>query len=793
MFRNNLKIAYRSIWKDRVYSAINIVGLALATAVFLLIIHYVRFEHSYENIHAKADNIYRVTLDLYNGGELVTTDCETYPQLGPTLLKDFPEVKNCARIEHVGNTEVKYDNKGFIIDRVYAADSQYFSIFNIDFTRGDKSRALTNPNETLLSETTAQKIFGTENPMGKVLKVGKHTLTVAGVFKDIPENTHLKFDLLIPFSIETKTDLNIKWSSNNNFTYAELVPGASAEAFNQKLYKLSRERVKDEIMVAGPIKAIHLHSKRAYEPEPPGNANTVKFLLIIAILILVIGAVNYVNLTTARSSERLKEAGIRKILGSTRAGLIRQFFLESLIINLMAFILALALVYALTPVYLQLIGKPLDTNLFNSLSFWIICALLFGLNCLLSGLQPAFMLSAVKPVVVMNRSSGKGGAKGGALRRTLVVGQFAVAVVVIAFTVVIYRQLQFMRQQDKGMNVEQILVINDLEDGKDDSIRVSIHNALRNDLIKVAGMEEVSVTGSLPGVNKSYMNTTNSVSLYGGEKNSYTFSTYAVDAGFVPLMKMKLLAGRNFRQDATVNDHEVLVNEETCRLLGFSSPEKAIGRQITYNIKSTIVGVLKNYDQASMKEAPLPMINYYAPGHSKYIAIKIQTDQPGKMVEAAEKAWLAHYPGRAFDYFFLDQLYNQQYRSDVQFGQIISVFSIFTIFITCLGLLGLTAHNIARRTKEIGIRKVLGASITEIVHLFAKDYVKLVLFAMVIGIPVAIWAQQQWLQDFALRASMPWWIFALAGGATLLIALLTVSLQSVKAALVNPVDSLGNE
>lgn len=791
MFRNNFKIAYRSIWKDRVYSAINILGLALATAIFLLIIHYVRFEYSYENVHAKADNIYRVTLDLYNGGELVTTDCETYPQLGPTLQKDFPEVKNYARIEHVGHTEVKYNNKGFIIDRVYAADSQYFSIFNIDFILGDKSRALTDPNETLLSQTSAQKIFGTENPMGKVLKVGEYTLTVAGVFKDIPENTHLKFDLLIPFSIETKTDLNAKWQSNNNFTYAELVPGASAETFNQKLYKLSRERTKDEIMVAGPIKDIHLYSKRAYEPEPAGNANTVKFLLIIAILILIIGAVNYVNLTTARSSERLKEAGIRKILGSTRTGLIRQFFLESLIINLLAFILALTLVYIFTPFYLQLTGKPLGTQLFNSYSFWITCALLFGLNCLLSGLQPAFMLSSVKPVVVMNRSSGKGGAKGSALRRILVVGQFAVAVVAIAFTFIIYRQLQFMRQQDKGMNVEQILVINDLEDGKNDSIRVSIHNALRNDLLKVPGVENVSVNGSLPGVDKNYMNTTNNVRLSGGEKNSYTFSTYAVDANFVPLMKMKLLAGRNLRDNAT-NVREVLVNEETCRLLGFSSPEKAIGRNITYNIESTIVGVLKNYDQTSKKEAPLPMINYYNPSNSKYIAIKINTHQPGKIIEAAEKAWLTHSPGRAFDYFFLDQLYNQQYKADIQFGKIISIFSILTIFITCLGLLGLTAHNIARRTKEIGIRKVLGASVTEIVQLFAKDYVKLIIIAMVIGVPAAIWAGQKWLQDFALRATMPWWIFALAGMVTLVIALLTVSLQSVKAALVNPVDSLAN-
>ncbi|SIN74310.1 ABC transporter permease [Chitinophaga niabensis] len=793
MLRNHLKIAYRNIWKDRVYSAINITGLALATAIFLLIIHYVRFEHSYEDIHTKADNIYRVTLDIYNGAEYVTTDCETYPVLGPTMLKDMPEVKNYARIEHVGNTEVKSGEKGFIVDKVYAADSQYFSLFNIDLIEGNKSRALTRPDEVMLSENTAKKIFGKTSPVGKVLQVAKFTLTVTGVFKDIPENTHLKFDLLIPFSLVTKTDSTLNnWSSNNNFTYVELVPGASPAALNQKLLALSKQRLKDEILTAGPIKDIHLYSKRTYEPEPPGNAGTVKFLLLIAILILVIGSVNYVNLTTARSSERLKEAGIRKVLGSTRLGLVYQFFLESLLINLAAFILALVLVYVFIPFYLQIVGKPLDAEIFHSPSFWTTCVLLFGLNCLLSGLQPAIMLSAVKPVVIMSRSSNKGGARGSTLRRTLVVGQFAVATVVIAFTLVIYRQLQFMRQQDKGMDIEQILVINDLDDGKSDSARVSLHQAMRNDLLKLPAVKEVSLAGALPGVDPSYMNTTNNVALLGSEKNGYNFSAYAIDSSFIPLLKMTLLAGRNFSNSAA-NANEVLLNEESCRLLGFSSPEKAIGQVITYHGKTTVIGVVKNFNQLSVKEAQLPMINYYIPHHAKYIAVKINTREVDKVIAAAEKTWLTHYPGRAFDYFFLDQLYNRQYKSDVQFGQIISVFSFLTVFITCLGLLGLTAHNIARRTKEIGIRKVLGASAIGIVQLFAKDYVKLVLIAMVIGIPVAIWAEQQWLQDFAARAAMPWWLFALAGGAILLIALITVSLQSVKAALANPADSLASE
>ena len=793
MLRNNLKIAYRNIWKDRVYSIINISGLALATTVFLLIIHYVRFEHSYEDIHAKADNIYRVTLDLYNGSEFVITDCETYPVLGPRMLRDMPEVKNYARVEHIGHTEVKSGDRGFIVDRVFAADSQYFSMVNIDFVKGDKSRALTGPDQALLSETTARKIFGAQDPIGKVLRMHHFSVTVTGIFKDIPENTHLKFDMLLPFSRVTKTAPSLnEWNGNNNYTYVELIPGSSLAAFNHKIYNLSNEHLKLEILTAGPISDIHLYSKRSYEPEPPGNANTVKFLLIIAILILLIGSVNYVNLTTARSSERLKEAGIRKVLGSSRLGLVRQFFLESLIVNFIAFILALALIYVLAPVYLQLVGKPVDLQIFSSASFWITCVSIFVLNCLLSGLQPALMLSSVKPVVVMSRTSGSGGVRGGALRKTLVVGQFAVAIVVLSFIVIIYRQLQYMREQDKGMNISQVLVINELYDGSSDSVRVSKHEALRSELLRLSGVKGVTATAALPGVDVSDINTTNNVRRLGAEKNGYNFYTYAVDAHFLPIMEIKLAAGRNFRADGR-NDRELLINEEAARLLGFASPEKAVGQAITYAGNATVVGVVKNYNQLSSKEALIPMIHYFKPDNAQYIAVKLSSaDAPG-VIAAAEKIWSATYPGRAFDYFFLDQMYDQQYKADQQFGRIIGVFTVFSIFITCLGLLGLTAHNIARRTKEIGIRKVLGASVTEIVRLFAKDYVKLVFIAMVIGVPVAVWAQQQWLQDFAQRASMPWWIFGLAGAVTMLIALFTVSLQSVKAALVNPVNSLGAE
>ncbi|MCK7555586.1 ABC transporter permease [Chitinophaga sedimenti] len=791
MFYNQIKIACRNLWKDKSYSFLNIGGLALAVTVFLFIIHYVRLEHSYEDIHTKKDHLYRITVDLYNGAEFVVTDCETYPVLGPRILRDFPEVKNYARVQHVGNTEVKVGETGYIVDRVFAADSQYFSLFNVDFVRGEKSSVLRGPNEAVISASTAERLFGQKDPLGQVITIARAPMTITGVFKDIPENTHLKFDMLLPFQFITQTDPGLdKWNSNNNYTYVELADGASLAGFNNKLRDLSKEKLRNEIMTAGPISDIHLHSTRSYEPEPPGNINTVNFLFVIAVLILLIGAINYINLTTARASERWKEAGIRKVMGATRATLIRQFLLESVIVNLAAFLTALLLVALLTPVYLQLVNKPMNMQVLGAPGFWWLCSILFTVNCLLSGLQPAFMMATVQPVAVLTRSTSRGGVKGGALRRVLVVGQFTVAVVVISFIMVIYRQLHFMRAQDKGVNLEQVLVVKDLDNGDNDSARYNRHLAMRESLLALPAVKDVARSLSLPGAQMDDMNTTSNVHRQGAPENGYNFYAYAVDAHFVPLMGIRLIAGHNFYETGG-SDHDVMLNEEALRILGFESAEKAIGQKISYPGVGNVVGIMKNFAQRSVKDAALPMILVNQSRYARYIAVKLQTDKASETIAAVEKIWHEHQPGRAFNYFFLDQQYDRQYKADQQFGTIVSVFTIFSVVITCLGLLGLTAHSIARRTREIGIRKVLGASAGGIVGLFAKDYVKLATVAMFIGIPLAIWLQHQWLQDFALRATMPWWIYSLAGSSIVLVALITVGLQSVKAALVNPIKSLG--
>lgn len=790
MQNHYLKIAWRNLWKDRFYSLINISGLALAAAAFLLIINYAKFEHSYEDTYKKADNIYRVTLDLYKDGAYVVTDCETYPPLGPELKKQMPEVKDFVRMQSLDLCEISTPPSTAIrTDRAYAADPSVFSIFNYEFVRGDPEKALKGSMEAILTETTAQKLFGNTDPVGKPLTIKGKTVTVTGIIKDIPPNTHLKLDMLVSFSYLQAIgfDLNT-WNGNNNYTYLEMAPHTDLAAFNRKLKAFGLARLKDKIFTAEPIRQIHLHSKKTFEPEANGDARTVQFLLITAFLILLIGTVNYVNLTTARSAERLKEASIKKILGASRFTLIRQFFTESIIINVLAFLLSLLIIQLALPYYADLTGMPVRNHIFSSAYFWKSCTLLFVLNCLLSGLYPSFALSSAKAVSALNRSF-TNALKGGALRKTLVIGQFTIACIVLVTSIIVQRQLHFMRSKDLGMNLEGILAVRGADLGQD-----SISNILKNELLQLPGVKKVSLAGAMPGLPLNNLSTTSGVTIVGQQQmSSYNYYVYPVDADFVPTMNMKMAAGNNFIAGIP-NKNKVIINEEAARKLGFRSPEDAVGRKISfYGEQMEVTGVLKNYHQRSLKESLLPVIHYFNEGNPSLFIMKVDTRQISSVIAAAEKKWKAYFNVHPFEYTFADDQFNQQYLSDTRFGEIVTIFSLFTIFITCLGLLGLTSYSVARRTKEIGIRKVLGASAAGIIHLLTKDFIHLVIAAVVIATPIAWLAVQQWLQGFAYRIAVPWWAFIITGLLMATVAALTVGLQSLKTALRNPVKSLGRE
>lgn len=798
MLLNYLKIAWRNLNKNRFYTLINVLGLALATAAFLLIIHYVRFEYSYENFYTHADDIYRVTIDRYKGAEFVVTDCETHYPLGPMMKKDMPEVKDYARLQSMGEfQEIRQGNKVIRINQLYAADPSIFSIFNYRFIDGDPATALSSPFQVVLTESSARKLFGRTDVKGRTLQTQNKVFTISGIIHDLPENTHLKINVLFSYS-SLPTTINAvldSWQGNNTYTYVQLMPHSNLITLNEKLKKLSREKIKENIFTAQPIKDIHLFSHKTFEPETNGDIKTVRFLLVTALLILLIGSVNYINLTTARSSERVRETGMRKALGSSRGMLVGQFMIETVMINLLAMGCALVLINLFLPLYYNLAGRFADTGFFTDPLLWAMIAGLFVLNCLLSGIYPAVVLSGVQPVSVTKRTF-TGTVKGVIFRKALVTGQFTAALVVLSASLIVYRQLAYLRSQSIGLHTEQVLEVIGTYN-EQDSILQKEAVAFKNRLLQLPQVQQVAVSTAIPGIELNMLSTTTGISQYGSNTGQgYNFYMYGIDAGFIPAMGIKMAAGRNFIAGST-NGGDAVINKEAARLLGFSSPEAAIGGKLSMAFSrekkySTIVGVTEDYHQQSLKDAMRPMIHWYQESGLFY-SIKVKTADMPATVAQIRRVWEQQHPGYPFEYRFLDDLYNQQYKGDQQFGKIVEIFSFFTLFITCLGILGLTAFSITKRTKEIGIRKVLGASAAHITGLLSKDFIYLILIATVISTPLTWVVMNHWLDNFAYRTTISGWIFCASGLLTLLIALITISFQTIRAALANPVQSLKSE
>ncbi|MCC6287434.1 MAG: ABC transporter permease [Chitinophagaceae bacterium] len=791
-------MAWKNLWRDKFYAGINLFGLSIATAVFLLIINYVYFERSYENIHSNAKNICRVTLDLFKGSEYVTTDCETYPPLGPVLKEKMPEVVDYVRMQNLGTIELTDGNKAFIAEKNYAADPALFTVFSYSLLYGDKRTVLSKPGDMVVTETVAKKIFGKTNVLGKTLKMRGEPFIVTGIAKDVPENTHLKFDFLISFNTLQKWgwDLN-SWGGNNNYLYVQMMPGYNLSAFNQKLKEFSKERLQHEVVTAEPIKGIHLYSHKTFEPETNGDARIVNFLIIISFLIILIGSANYVNLTTARSVEKAKEAGVRKVLGASNTSLIKMFFTESVLLNIIALLCSLIIIKITLPLYSSVIENAANVHIFSTGGFWLTAALVFLINCIFSGLYPAFFLSSVKTTVVTIRNF-TGSLKSILLRKVIVVGQFVIALSVVTASVIIYQQLSFVRKQDLGININQVLIVKGPQlSGEEYSSQKIRELTFKNQLLNMPGISGVSLTNSLPGLPLNFLSTSSGIKrVEDASSNGDNYYLYGIDANYLSLMNIPLLKGRNF-MSGSPNKDELIINEEAARRLGFASPGEAIGKKILTNSGNiqtgTVVGVIKNYHQQSLKGSLLPMIHWFSEDASGFYAIKISSENISKTIAGVEKLWQSDFRGHVFDYYFLDEMFNMQYKSDMVFGKIVNIFSVFTLLITCLGLLGLAAYSTVKRTKEIGVRRVLGASVNNIVFLLSKEFIKLVFIAIVISVPISGIMMNRWLKDFAYRINIEWWIFVFIGTGAILIALLTISFQAIKAAMANPVKSLRTE
>jgi putative ABC transport system permease protein len=819
MIKNYFKTAWRNLWKNKTFSLINIAGLAIGMAACLLILQYVSFQLSFDQFNKNAADLYRVYNDRYQNGKLIQHGTITYSAIGKAMQDDYPEVVNHARVEPFGTQIITNDEKKVGKQEVLAVDNSFLSMFSYPLIAGDANSALKDPYTLILSQRSAEKIFDVKDGkfaqlLGRTVIMGTDSMPykVTGVCKNVPENSHLQFDILAAYSTlfagkYPYKEADYDFTDSDFWHYVQLRHGtdykrleAKLPTFSQRHFQGTKVSGTGEKFFLQPLSKAHLYSDFEYEIGRTGSATTVWGLLIIAALIIVIAWVNYINLATAKSMERAKEVGVRKVAGATKQQLIRQFLSESFFINLIALILAVLVVTLLQHAFNGLIKYDLSLSyLFQrGLSGYSIMVALITLivtGILVSGFYPAFVLSSFKPILVLKGKYTTSG-KGIFLRKALVVGQFAITVALIIGSFVVYRQIRFVNAQDLGMNISQMLVIQPPELTKWDSTFINKENTFTEEVKKIRNVEGAATSWNLPGGE-----TGRSFNVRRIDQDStvrYTMRHTAISIGYLQLYKIKILAGRDYiYTDFNPNFgklHNIILNQSAIKLLGFKSPQDAIGKTIIrWKSKWDIVGVINDYHQKSLRYPVEPTMLLPAYSTNSPISVKVEPKDLPTTIATIKKKYDAFFPGNLFDYSFLDDHFNAQYANDRIFGRVFAIFSAFAIFIACLGLLGLSLFATAQRTKEIGVRKVLGASVTTIVGLLSKDFIKLVVIAFVIASPVAWFVMHNWLQDFAYRTTISWWIFFGAGLLAVMIALFTISFQAIRAAVANPVKSLRTE
>lgn len=803
------KTAFRSLAKRKGYAALNIFGLTLGMTSCLLIFKYVAFERSYDSFQQKSGQVYRVQLDDYQNGKLAVLDASNYAALAPALKKDFPEIEEATRFfkTHMLLSNDK-SNIRFSENRIFYAEPAFLDMFDVHLLEGDAKTALEGPEKIVISEDLAKKYFNSTEVLGKTLswKVNGNNapFIVSGVFKDYPGNSHIKFNALVSyksFAKRTGNEAEDSWFWTDFYTYIRLRPGADPNKLQAALPAFAERHVNNladnlsnhdhSVFQMIPLRDIHLYSHYTEEAEPTGDGKSVAFLYLVGFIILGIAWVNYINMATARSLERAREVGVRKLLGAVRRNLIVQFMVEGFMINFLAFLLALIVSFILMKPFGELTGKPLG-NLFEMpLSYIFIFCGLFLTGSFVSGMYPAFVLSGFNPVTVL-KGLFKNSGKGQWLRKGLIVGQFATSILLISGTIIIYRQLQFMRKQNLGVNIDQTIVLHGPLSQSDSAGDIS-YQSFKNEILAVPGVTNLTSSSTVMG--QEILWSTNWKALNNKNLGAANVFQIAIDYDFIPGYGMKLLAGRNFSKEFPADKKSILINSSASKLLGYNNPNEALRQTIISQNGDTmqVVGVVADFHQEGLQKEITPLILMLSPRARNNFSIKIDPQRATATITSLKKIWDRYYPSDPFGYFFLDEFFARQYDENKRFGDIFGLFSMLAIIIACLGLLALSAYNVLQRTKEIGIRKVLGASVRDLATILSKDFMLLVMIAFVLAIPVSIWIMGHWLQSFAYRINISWWIYALAGSISFSIALLTIGFQAVKAALGNPVDSLRTE
>lgn len=791
MLRNFYTVAVRILLKHRLYTFINTSGLALGMTAFVLIGLYVSNERSYDNFHEKGDRIFRIKQTSYAGDVLEGTTAGVGAAVGPDLKAMYPEVKSFVRLRR-NQVMLQYNDKVFRETGVFFASEDFFNVFSVPLVHGVDSLVLRRPWTMAISESFAKKYFGNEDPVGKVVtNIGRDRYEVTGVYKDIPENSHLRIDAVFSFaSLELIFGKDVdpyltSWGWLGYPTYLELAPGTDPKAFEAKLPtaieakagELLRSTNQKFVYELQPIESIHLNSHFSAEIAPNGDARATEILAIAAALILIMAWINYIGLTTARSLERAREVGIRKVLGSSRAQLVKQFLVESLLYNVAAFVIMIVVVNLVLPSFSSLVGRNF------TISFELLLYIV-PLGVLGSGLYPAFVMSSYQPAKIL-KGSFRSSATGNILRKGLVVVQFATSVILISGTLVIYQQLDHMLKTPVGVDLDQVLVI----EGPivTDSLYDSKFQNLKNEVSEFSGVESIAASSAVPG---RAPRSGSSVRLTRQSSADFrSFDVMFVDHDYAKTFGLSLAGGRDFSRD--FNDgSSIMINETGLRALGFTDPEKVLGEKaLVYGDTLTIVGVLKDYRHESMRDQISSVVYWCETRVADFYSFRLHNPESMRsVVEIAEASFKGQFPGNQFIYFFLDDLYDQQYQSEQKFGKVFMLFAAAAIFIACLGLYGLSSYLVLLRSKEIGVRKIFGASVGEIISLISREFVIIVLIGIVVAIPSAWYLTEDWLSGYASRINISITFFVVPGVLALLLAIVTVASQSMKAAKSNPID-----
>jgi len=810
MFINNIKIAFRNLLKFKGYAALNIIGLSIGIASCLLIVQYIQDERSYDQYHANGENLYRVHTEFI-GTEGSNISAGTPSPLAFTAIEEIPEVENAARITGLPGIEkslLTYEEQAIFETDLFLADSTFFRLFTYQFLQGDPEHALDEPNAVVLSQTTATKLFGQTNPLGEIISIsngfGDYTYKVTGVFDDEFSKSHIQASVFMSMRSEGfgaafyRTN---QWAGNNFFlTYLQLRPGTNPEVVEQKFEAVTEKYAAEQLQAAGFDKShhlakmtdIYLHHSMNFNAGSTGNATLLFILGSIAAFVFLLACMNFMNLTTAKATIRAQEIGVRKVIGATRSTLFNQFLTEAFLYAALAITTAYTIARLTLPFFNKLTDKELDVNLLGGSSVLLWITGLLVLTTLIAGSYPALYLSSFRPIQAL---TGKIGSRFSAenIRKGLVVFQFIVSILLIQGVVIINQQMQFIQEKNLGFNeTEKIILPLNTEETK------ANYPALRNELLQIPQVKKVGATSIYPGkfiVNDAMM--------YGEAQTveeAHSTSMVFTEPNYLKMMDFELLKGRFFEQEHFSADTmtTAIINETSMQLLGYEADD-VLGKTIEWDwgenhITYQIIGVVEDFHFESLHNPIEPLVFLWQPGREDaYLVLSAEMGDTPNLLASIETTWNKLNPNEPVNYLFLNEQLQQNYLSDQRMADIVLGFTLLAVLVSCLGLLGLAAFAAARRKKEIGIRKVLGATADNIVALLSKDFMKLVFFAIILATPLAWYAATRWLENFAYSVPLQWWMFTLAGIFALLVALLTVSVQSVRAALANPVESIRTE